>query len=82
MTLAADIEAERPALAESLLRAGASARTACGERGTGHLDRGHIVGGTSASPVRWLALRRTSTEVTLAGPSAPAQMLRAFEGHV
>lgn len=41
-----------------------------------------VVCGTPANLVRWLAGRRASTAVSMAGPAAPVQLLRAFQGHV
>ncbi|OBH20214.1 maleylpyruvate isomerase family mycothiol-dependent enzyme [Mycolicibacter sinensis] len=41
-----------------------------------------VVRGSSANLVRWLAGRRPPTDLTMAGPAAEVQKLRAFEAHV
>ncbi|WP_109470823.1 hypothetical protein [Mycolicibacter sinensis] len=41
-----------------------------------------VVRGTPANLLRWLTGRRASTAVSMAGPAAPVQILRAFQGHV
>lgn len=68
MTIAEDVEAERAALAESLIEAGASARTACGEWTAldlaAHLAAEERIGGVTTFVARSLVVRGVSVAGT------------------